>query len=107
MAGDAKRKWHVQNLLVTFDENGVIARKRAISDDNVLWTALHSYMLETPPPPLNLTEPIRFSLLGTQPQAILLRPDSLEFESGPGKKKARVQISPLKLTRFSHGRTPR
>ena len=104
MAGDAKRKWHVQNLLVVFDENGVIAKRRAISEDNILWMALHAYMLETPPSPLNMTEPIRLSLLGTHPQAILLSPDNMEFESGPDKKKANVQISPLKLTRFSHGR---
>jgi len=105
MAGDAKRKWHVQNLLVAFDENGLIAKKKAIGDDKILWIALHSYMLEAAPPPLNITEPIRLALLGTQPQAILLSPDSMEFESGPGKKKANVRISPLKLIRFSHGRT--
>jgi hypothetical protein len=103
-AGDAKRIWHVQNLLVAFDENGVVTSKQTMTDDKAFWNALHSHPLEVPPPPLDLSQPIRISLTTPEP-AILLTKDSLEFEQHLDEEKLNLPISVLKLVRFSHFKT--
>jgi hypothetical protein len=103
-AGDAKRIWHVQNMLVTFDENGAVTGKELIKDDDALWRALHVHMVEAPPPPLDLSQPIRVPLIGREPNAIVLSRDGMEFERSK-KGKRNVQLSALKVIRFRHGRT--
>jgi hypothetical protein len=105
-AGDAKRLWHVQNVLVAFGENGVVTSREMIKDDKALWQALHSRMVEAPPPPLDFSQPIRLVLLSREPGTILLNKDGMEFEHAPSDgKKPNVQLSVLKVVRFSHGAT--
>lgn len=104
--GDAKRIWHVKNVLVAFDENGVVTSTETIKDDDALWRALHSRMVGAPPPALDFSQPIRLSLLSREPSAILLNKDSMEFEHSTSKRnKPNVRLSALKLARFSHGAT--
>ena len=70
------RIWHVQNILVAFDEDGTVTSKEMFKDNDALWRALHSHMLTAPPPPLDLSQPIRISirtLKHREPKAILLR----------------------------------
>jgi hypothetical protein len=104
MAGDAHRKWHIQNLLVTFDENGFVTSKEAISDDGVLWRSLHSHMLDGPSPSLDLSQPIRIELTTPEPTAILLGKDKIELEQSD-REAPNVQISVANVVRFSHART--
>ncbi len=104
--GGAARIWHVQNVLVAFDETGTVASKEMFKDNKALWQALHSHMLAAPPPPLDLSQPIRISIRpwdGVEPKAILLSKDGMEFERRPSKrKKPNMQLSALKVVRFSH-----
>jgi hypothetical protein len=101
-AGDAKRIWHVQNLLVTFDENGVVTSKQTITDEKRLWPTLHSRMLEAPPAPFDLSQPIRVELTTPEPTAILLGKDNIELEQSD-RDAPHVQIPLLNIVRFSHG----
>jgi hypothetical protein len=104
--GEAKRIWHVQNILVVFDEDGTVTSKEVIKDNDALWLALHSYMLTAPPPPLDLSQPIRISIRPPnrrEPKAILLSKDGMEFERRSSKrKKPNVQVSVLDVIRFRH-----
>lgn len=101
VAGDAHRKWHVKNLLVAFDENGVVTSKETITDDKLLWQALHFNLLKTPPPRLDLSQPIRLPLASAEPKAMLLAQDHMEFELvDEGKPNAQLPLS--SLVRFSH-----
>lgn len=99
--GDAKRIWHVQNVLVAFDEDGLVTSQETIRNDDSLWRALHARMLESAPPPLDLSQPIRLSLATREPEAILLGKNGLEFERSKSGK-ANVQISAQQVIRFSH-----
>jgi hypothetical protein len=102
VGGDAKRIWHVQNVLVAFDEKGVVTSREPIGDDSLLWRALHSRMVEAPPPPLDLSQPVRVPLTSGSPAAILLTKEVMEFESSK-EGQSNVAISALKVVRFTHG----
>lgn len=101
MAADAHRKWHFKNFLVAFDENGLATTRDTITDDKLLWRTLHSRLLQAPPPPLDLSQPIRISLTEADPIAILLSQDQMEFvrldQVGPN-----VQVPVRNLIRFRH-----
>ena len=101
-AGDAKRIWHVRNLVVTFDENGIVSSEETIADDKRLWQALHSRMVEESPPPLDFTQPLRVELTTPAPTAILLGQDHIELEPSDADA-PKVQIPILNIARFSHG----
>jgi hypothetical protein len=99
--GDAKRVWHLHNLLVTFDENGVMQKKELISDDKVFWRELHEKLTEAPvrelPQATTLSAHVR-----TCPEEITLTKEWMQIASGC-KKAGVVKISPLKIVRISHG----
>lgn len=95
-AGDAKRIWHVKNLLVTFDDNGVIQKREVIDKDSVLWRELHAYVAQRPA--VDFSEP-RSLALDTGSRSVLLHPDYLEVMR---KKKGPVRIAPSSIVRFEH-----
>jgi hypothetical protein len=100
-AGDAKRIWHVHNVLVTFDENGIAQKKAVIDDEAALWRELHAKLAESPP--LDLTQPVAMSAsrcCGVTDMT--LTRDSIHIT----KKNTTAEISPLKIVRISHNRVP-
>lgn len=101
-AGNAARKWHVKNLLVTFDDKGVMQDRKLFDDDRALWPALHAELAQAPA--LDLSNPVSFPLDYRSYREITLTSDAIAIT----RPKARppVRFSPLKVTRFSHGGTP-
>jgi hypothetical protein len=99
-AGDAKRIWHVKNLLVTFDEKGALLSKQLIDDDRLLWRQLHDDIAREPAP--DFPNPEVVSLTGRF-HSMTLTPSGLEFVHA---KAAQVLITPEKLVRFSHAGSP-
>jgi len=101
-AGDAKRVWHVHNLLVSFDENGTVRKKEVIDNDQALWAELHALLGETAP--LDLSQPVPLEVHGLRDLAkITLTKDVVELERHKGKMPV-LQISPQKIVRISHSR---
>ncbi len=98
VAGDAARIWHVHNLLVTFDEKGVMQTQKVVDDDHTLWRTLHSELANQPP--LDLSEPITLSLGNADPPTLTLSKDAIHVERRKAEKS--FDVSPLKVTRFSH-----
>lgn len=101
MAGDAHRKWHMQNLLISFDENGTVATKESLGDD-LIWPALHSRLLAIHSTAVDLSQPVRISLANSDPIAISLKKDRMEFERAPGSGKETVLVPVQMVTRFTH-----
>jgi hypothetical protein len=102
-AGDAKRVWHVHNLLVSFDENGAVRKKEVIDNDASLWPELHAQLAAVPP--LDLSAPVAMEVSGYwRLTRITLARDSMEFDRSKGKRPV-LQISARKIVRFSHGRS--
>jgi len=54
--GDAERNWHVRNLLVSFDENGVMQAKKLTDDGKVVDSELRGQLAKAPP--LDLSQPV-------------------------------------------------
>src|SRR6266446_2083827 len=54
--GDAERNWHVRNLLVSFDENGVMQAKKLTDDGKVVDSELRRVLFRSPP--LDLSQPV-------------------------------------------------
>ena len=101
-AGDAKRVWHVHNLLVSFDENGAVRKKELIDNDASLWAELHTQLAAIPP--LELSEPLTIEASGyLRVTKITLTKDWVELARSKGKKPV-LRISPQQVVRFSHGR---
>jgi hypothetical protein len=100
-AGDAKRVWHVHNLLVSFDEDGVMREEKQFNEDKSLWVELHNQLSEAPA--LDLSEPIQIGVLGPgRLQTISLRKDSIHVDLWKGKV-THFEVSPQTIVRFSHG----
>ena len=99
-AGDAKRVWHVHNLLVSFDENGVVQKKKLFSEDRSLWLELHTRLADAPP--LDLTQPLEIKALGPgRLQTMTLAKESIKFD----RQKAKIthfEMSPQAILRISH-----
>lgn len=55
LGGDAGRIWNVHNVLINFDENGVMQSKDLIGSEKVLERELRAQLAKTPP--LDLSEP--------------------------------------------------
>lgn len=105
-AGDAKRIWHIHNLLVSFDENGNVRKKELFNEDKSLWFELHSRLADAAT--LDLSQPIQIEVLGPgKLQAMTLGKDSIQFDLPKGKV-SHFQVSPQAIVRISHGslRTP-
>jgi len=102
-AGDAKRIWHVHNLLVSFDENGTIRKRKLFDNDQSLWPELHAQLADAPP--LDLAVPVSLGVSGFRDLArMTLTDDFLELVRSKGKAPV-LRIAPQKIVRFSHGRS--
>jgi hypothetical protein len=102
-AGDAKRIWHIHNLLVSFDENGIVRKKALFNQDKSLWAELHSQLADAPP--LDLTRPLQIEALGpAKIQTITLGKDSIQFDLQNAKVSS-FQVSPKAIIRISHQRS--
>ena len=100
-AGDAKRIWHVHNLLVSFDENGIVRKKELFNDDKTPWVEFHSRLADAPP--LDLSQPIQIGVLGPgKLQTMTLGKDSIQFDLLKGRV-SHFQVSPQAVIRISHG----
>jgi hypothetical protein len=98
-AGDAKRIWHIHNLLVSFDENGNVRKKELFNEDKSLWIELHTRLADVPP--LDLSQSVQIEVLGPgKLQAMTLGKDSIQFD--PLKALSPVQVSPQAIVRISH-----
>ena len=93
--GDAKRTWHVKNLLVTFDQTGAVHRKALIGDENLLWRQLHNEISGGPALDLSKTEVVA---LKGKAHSMTFSASSLEVLS----KNGRIVIPPERIVRFSH-----
>lgn len=100
-AGDAKRVWHVQNLLVSFDEDGVVQKKTVIGDEPALWRELHTQLASGPA--LDLSQPVT---LYSGVREITLNAESIRITRRRGKNPTITEISPLKVARISHHGAP-
>jgi hypothetical protein len=100
-AGDAKRIWHIHNLLVSFDESGNMQKKELFNDDKFLWIELHNRLADAPP--LDLSQPVPIEVLGPgKLQMMTLGKESIRFDL-PKAKTMHFQISPQAIVRISHG----
>lgn len=99
-AGDAKRVWHVKNLLITFDDNSVMQKREVIDNDHILWRELHAHVAAMPP--LDLSQPEYLVLDNPNARSILLHSDYLEVT---GEKKGPTRISTSSITRVDHEST--
>ena len=99
-AGDAKRVWHVHNLLVNFDENGVVKEKVLIDDDKALWRGLHAQLSESPP--LDLTQPVAIAMKGCCFITEMTLSRDFVRITQRRKKNSIVQVSPQSIVRISH-----
>ena len=99
--GDAKRIWHIHNLLVSFDDSGNMKKKELFNDDKSLWVELHNRLADAPP--LDLSQPVPIEVLGPgKLQMMTLEKESIRFDL-PKAKAMHFQISPLAIVRISHG----
>lgn len=99
MAGNAGRLWRMKNLLVEFDENGVVTSQDLV-EDKLLWQNLHSHMRSAPA--LDLSQPVGIALTSADPIGILLNPAFMEFERAPEKNRRNVRVPVRDVVRFSH-----
>ena len=100
-AGDAERIWHVRNLLVSFDGNGIVSKKELFNDDKSPWAGLHNRLADAPP--LDLSQPIPIGVLGPgKLQTITLGKDSIQFDLQKGNV-SHFEVSPHAIIRISHG----
>lgn len=99
-AGDAKRLWRVHDLVLTFDENGIMQTSEVFDDDRALWRALHAKLANAGQ--LDLSTPITLSLTTDDPARFTLTERGIHVERQ--KAKDSFDISPKKVTRFSHNR---
>ena len=97
---DSQRVWRVHNLLVTFDENGMMQKKELISDDKVFWRELHATLAAGQPTgiPRTATVSARGPMCLTQ---MTLTKDLMRVNIGC-KQTLMVPISPLNIERFGH-----
>jgi hypothetical protein len=77
LAGFAERHWHFRNLLVRFDEQGIVQEKIIIDDGETLWNHLLAYSRNSPATPNS--EPARIPSSERKYTEIVLSADSIEF----------------------------
>jgi hypothetical protein len=108
VGGGAERAWHARNLLVSFDENGVMQTKALIGDEKTLERELRARLAKTPPLDLSQPMPVELTPLLTAEASPMYR----LFEMTLTKEAMRVryigqstftEISPLDVGRISYG----
>jgi hypothetical protein len=102
-AGDARRLWHVKNVLLTFDNKGVLQQQQVFNNDREFWTALGTELNHVPL--LDLSEPVPLIMYAGHIQQISLARDGIDMEVLAHKKKLPLHISPAAVVRFSHNGT--
>jgi hypothetical protein len=116
--GSADRIWHTHNLIIEFDEKGVVSRYRLFSDD-VLTKELSASLQNIQAPALDLSIPVVVSVAhhhGVKNKenygsaTLSLTRDSVEFRE-PGQKShefqvARPKIGGLTYAGWLHGDDP-
>ncbi len=98
-AGDGKRVWHVHNVLITFDENGMVKNKDVLNDDQPLWRELHKYVGTLPP--ADSSEVVSFAYGKSGAEQIAFSADGITAGHSRGKIRS-VRFAPNKIVRFSH-----
>lgn len=110
IAGGAERTWHVHNLLISFDENGVMQTKELIDDQKVLERELRAQLAKAPPLVLPQSVPTTVTpYVGSgcgYPGSLTdmtLTEEGMQIKCDDAKSPV-VEISPLKVARISHER---
>lgn len=88
---------HVRNLLVTFDDNGIMQKRDVIDDDRILWRRLHEHVATMPP--LDLSEPEFLSVDTPNALPILLHKEYFEVTAA---KRGPVRIAPTSVLQLTH-----
>lgn len=91
------RIWHVKNLLVTFDDTGMMQKREVIDDDRILWRRLHQHVATMPP--LDLTQPEFLSVDTSDSLPILLHREYFEVTTA---KRGPVRIAPTSVLQLTH-----
>lgn len=110
VGGGAGRSWHARNLLVSFDENGVMQTKALIGDEKALERELRARLAKAPP--LDLSQPVvtplapyRFDTNGNlvydDLKEIILTKEGMQLKSYNEKS---YVISPRNVARISYER---
>jgi hypothetical protein len=105
LGGGAGRIWNVRNLLVSFDENGVMQSKDLISSEKALERELRAQLAKAPP--LDLSQPERIWVMNIYygELEMNLTKDGIGMLV-PNKEKPSksldVEISPLKIGRIRY-----
>ena len=107
--GDVDRIWHANNLVVLFDEKGVVTNKKVVASDNELWSEITRHLQEAPK--LDLSNPISMSRFPGGSETLNLRTGSMEMSgfthlSHPWAKEKElptVEVVPQNIIRISHG----
>ena len=88
----------MKNLLITFDDNGVMQKREVIDDDRVLWRRLHEHVATLPP--LDLSQPEFLSV--DMPNALPILLHKEYFEVTAGKKRGPLRIAPTSVLQLTH-----
>jgi hypothetical protein len=91
------RVWHVKNLLIAFDDNGIMQKREIIDDDRILWRRLHEHVVTMPS--LDLSGPEFLSVDNPNALPILLHKEYFEVTSA---KRGPVRIAPTSVLQFTH-----
>lgn len=83
VAGFAERHWHFHNLLVRFDEQGIVDEKITVDDGETLWNQLLAYSRSSRP--AADSEPLRIPTLERKYPEIVLSADAIEFRGAKPK----------------------
>ena len=97
--GDAKRIWHVHNILITFDDHGIAQDTKLFDDDPPLWRELHKQVATLPS--LDPAKPLTFAVGKYGEQQITLNPEWIGVERSRGKIRS-MRVSPGKVSRITH-----
>lgn len=88
--------WHVKNVLLVFDNNGVVQSKSQVEDDALLWRELHACVPNLEPH--DFSKPM--SLFDDRDKEELTLTKDLIQLTRKGKPKG--QVSANKIIRFRH-----
>ena len=104
--GDVGRNWHVHNLLVSFDENGIMQTKELIDDERVLERELRAWLAKVPS--LDLSQPVPVGLIplpaGYGATEMTLTKDVIRVGFTGRYRQPPQEISPLNVGRISYER---
>ena len=100
-AADANRVWHVRNLLVTFDDDGVTQKLQVLDDGPPLWRELNKYVATLPA--TDFAKPLLLRWDGYSSQLIALTSEWVNIELHYGRKKSKsARVSPDRIIRMTN-----